>query len=202
MKHMLLLIFFISSIGLLQAQEDKGEIFSQYTKGKVLLGASLGFHDSDRRQPGQLFYDLDAKVRASFFIKDQWMLGIGINKTMSFSNPAETTFYRTFINNPTHFTAFTRYYISGKWRINPYVELGGGTNYVRPLYSPTDSTLLFGGNDWMGYAELGASIPLGKRVSIDLGVQHRYIDVSRENFPVDGYFEWTYIKLGTNLHLR
>lgn len=198
MKQITSLIFILGISSVLLAQKKERSYHQQFAQGKWVFGTNAGLR-GHTRVGEQLFYDIDGQLKAGYFIKDQWVAGLCLTKTMSFSSPAENTFYKTFLRNPTNFQAFSRYYFSGNRAFNLYGEAGGGVEYISPIRTSMGE-LVFGGSIPNAYAELGLSFPIIKKLTIDLGTNVNYRWATQGNALPYGFGGWMGFKLGVNFH--
>ncbi|MCI4666795.1 MAG: hypothetical protein MRZ79_01445 [Bacteroidia bacterium] len=194
MRRITIFILLFTLCSVLMAQRKERSFFSQYAQGKTLVGASLGSTGFASVFDGSFYLPnasrLNAQGRLGYFVQDQLLVGLSIGRNIDINYPFATY-------TPIRTEVFSRYYFTGDRLVNFFGEAGAGISYANPIRN-SDGQLLFGGLNPHAHVEIGASLPIRNRTTIDIGTQLDFNSSKSDTRPTFRTIGWTPFKLGLN----
>ncbi|MEO0899352.1 MAG: hypothetical protein AAFY71_23270 [Bacteroidota bacterium] len=161
----IILLTFMSQV--VNGQGRNSPILPQYEKGQTLLGVgyTLGIGNG-LLPPRSLLNSGELRVNAGKFVMNNLLLGITYSTQAQRGVTPVSQLRADFTTSTLH--VFSRYYATNWAKINAYVEGGLGVAQEILLQEGASDELTSGWASISSFAGLGASIPIKKKMSIDI----------------------------------
>ncbi|MEO0899353.1 MAG: hypothetical protein AAFY71_23275 [Bacteroidota bacterium] len=202
MRKFVLILPILLLSQMIWAQDLQFPVRHQYEKGRSYLGVGSTIGQGGSFLPsGRFFNSGEFRISMGNFVADKLLLGITYSNQNQYAITPVNRLFAGF--NTSSLKAFGRYYFTGWAKINAYAEggLGAGQEIYIQTENGTTEQITSGWASLSSFTGLGISIPIRKRISVDVSslVNYSYNFKAAPTAPAHR-FHFQPLNVGFNFH--